>query len=73
MLLFYSRCFDYDSVSARKKGSFDKISSPTTDIELFETKVSISGKLAIKPACELLWSYAVSLTTVKFLVGVYLI
>jgi hypothetical protein len=42
-------------------------------MELFETEVSISGKLAMKLACELLWSYGVSLTTVEFPVGACLI
>lgn len=35
--------------------------------------VSVSGKLTVKPACELLRSHGVSLATVEFLVRVFFI
>lgn len=73
VLLLHSRGFNDHSVSARKKGGFDKISCPTTDMELFETVVSISAKLAMKLAYELSRSHGVSLATVEFPVGALLI
>jgi hypothetical protein len=42
---------------------------PTTDAELLKPMVSVSGKLAVKPACERLRSHGVFLSTVEFLVG----
>ncbi|RDH26469.1 hypothetical protein BDQ94DRAFT_164454 [Aspergillus welwitschiae] len=66
MLFLHSRSFYHHSVSAGKKGGFYKIPCPTTLVQLFESRISISGKLMMELACELLRSDRVSLTTVEF-------
>jgi hypothetical protein len=73
MLLLHSRSFNDHSVSARKEGGFHEVACPTTDVQLFESKISISGKLTMKLASKLLRSHGVSLTTVEFPVRAFCI
>ncbi|OJZ80009.1 hypothetical protein ASPFODRAFT_468216 [Aspergillus luchuensis CBS 106.47] len=70
MLFLHSRSFCHHSVSAGKKGGFYRIPCPTTLVQLFESRISISGKLMMELACELR-SDGVSLTTVEFPLGAF--
>ena len=69
MLFLHSRSFRHHSVSAGKKSGLYKIPCPTTLVQLFESRISISRKLTMELACKLLRSDGVSLTTVEFPVG----
>jgi hypothetical protein len=73
MLLLHRGSFNDHSISVWQKGGFHEVACPTTDVQLFEPKVSISDKLTIQLACELLRSHGVSLTTVEFPVRAFFI